>query len=216
MCIQLHATTTQLTYIGTHHQSPITLNYVIQENESTATISAIINAPDIQEDHISIIKKPQNTLQSLTQTTTNKIDNKYFNWTVKNNENLLTTSYHDTLTKKHHHSSTTFVNMPLSLQALLYKLQTTDLFPGKVIRTNLLVPWNSVYPIRLIVSEPETLTIRSTPIETYKIIFEIDLFFGGILPKSTIWVTKHTPHYLIKQIGFNKSYQLDFFMISDK
>ena len=31
ICVQLHATTTQLTYIGTHHQSPITLNYVIQK-----------------------------------------------------------------------------------------------------------------------------------------------------------------------------------------
>jgi hypothetical protein len=144
----------------------------------------------------------------MTQTTHNDIDGEYFTWTVEHTSPNYTIKFHNTRYNETFKGHIAIKRNPFTLQGLLYLIRHKDLNIHDKLKANLLIPWKTIIPIRLIVEDTETITLNTIPTETFKLRFEIDLFFGRALPKSYIWVSKQKPHILLKQTGLNKSYNL--------
>ena len=89
-------------------------------------------------------------------------------------------------------------------------IQNQDLSQSKELTAELLIPWKSVIPIKLIVMNEESIMVQNSMTPTYKINVEFNSIIGKLLPKQTLWVSKEQPHILIKQKGFNKNLYFGF------
>jgi len=167
----IHAKQTSLTYSGTHHNYPLTITHIVNESSVTANITAIINTTEIQESHTSIIDIKTQQLLSLSQKTVNNIDDEYFSWSAINSKNKLNITFNNDKLSNELNTSIDTMQNPMTLQGLLYLLQHKDLSIGQIIHANLLVPWKSTYPIRIIVKNNETISINNITYDTYKISF---------------------------------------------
>ena len=199
----LHATEIY-TYNGIHNDYPITITTTFETKNNQNIITAIVDTEKIQEKNTTILKN--NRLEMMTQTTHNEVDSEYFHWTVQTHGKQTSIAFENT--RYDEQFETSIQGSPISLQGLIYQLRNEPLNIDDVIKANIIVPWKTVLPIRFIVKEKHPFDIQGTPIPAIKISIEIDMVFGTLLPKSTLWVTEEKPHILLKQSGLNKTYTI--------
>jgi hypothetical protein len=203
----LYSNKSQITeYSGFHNKYPIHITYTFTDTKKQPIIKADIQTEKIKEHNITTLK--DNQLHTMTQTTHNEIDGEYFTWTVQHTSPNYTIEFHNTRYNETFKGHIPDKRRPFTLQGLLYLIRNKDLNINDKLKANLLIPWKTIIPIRLIVEDTETITLNTIPTDAIKLRFEIDLFFGHALPKSYIWVSKQKPHILLKQTGLNKSYNL--------
>lgn len=194
------------TYIGTHNNYPITVTYIFEEKKSERHIYSIIDTEKISEKNKTILKN--NTLVYMEQFSENDIDGEHFHWTIKKENKAYHITYKNTQYNEFFTTKLREYQNPMSLQALVYTLRHQNITIGNNVKANLITPWKTLLPIRFIVHEKTHLDLYNTTIPAYKINFEIDLFFGQFLPKSSLWITHKKPHVLLKQSGLNKEYTI--------
>ena len=84
------------------------------------------------------------------------------------------------------------------------KLNINDSF-----EVNLIVPWKTIIPLQIFITNKETINIGNKKVNALRASVELRSFIiGKVLPKSTIWITEEYPHTLVKQKNFNKYYEL--------
>jgi hypothetical protein len=204
LTMPIHASESTTSYRGTHNGHPIELIIKTENAQGKNIITSTINTPKIKETNITVLKN--NQLETMHQVTNNEVDDVYFNWNITQSKKGYTIDF-----KRNPYNEffTTDVSGPvLSLQGLIYAFQNENLVLNKVITANLIIPWKTILPIRFIVKKEDAITIQNKRIDTLKIDLEINHILGGLLPKTSIWVTQNKPHILVKQEGLNKSYEI--------
>jgi len=194
------------TYIGTHNNYPISVTYIFEEKGSESHISAIIDTEKITEKNNTVLK--DNALWRMEQHSENDVDGEHFLWTIQKDSAGYHVTYKNTQFNESFNTTLPIYRNPMTLQGLIYTLRYQEIAVGKTVKANLITPWKTILPIRFVVDKKTHLNLYNSRIPAYKIHFEIDLFFGQFLPKSSLWITEKKPHVLLKQSGLNKTYTI--------
>lgn len=194
------------TYIGTHNHYPISVTYIFEEKGSESHISAIIDTEKIFEKNNTVLRN--NALWRMEQHSKNDVDGEHFLWTIQKENEAYNVSYKNTQFNESFTAELPLHRNPMTLQGLVYTLRHQEIAVGHIVKANLITPWKTILPIRFVVDKKTTLNLYGLHIPAYKIHFEIDLFFGQFLPKSSLWITEKKPHVLLKQSGLNKTYAI--------
>ena len=191
-----------ITYTGTYKTNPVQVTYTFTDS----MVESVVEGKKIHEVNQTHIAN--NQLVSMIQTTHNDIDQEYFEWHIEP-ENA-----HYAITFKNHPFNETFKTtlekkqQPMTLQGLLYMIQSLHLTPSTQLKANLITPWKTLIPTRFLVTGEANITIQNKRIPAYIVSIQLDSILRHLLPKTTIWVSKKTPHRLLKQTGFNGDYVL--------
>lgn len=191
-----------LTYFGHYKDHPVTVTYIF----SPQSVQSTILGDDIQESNTTTLSNQQ--MMTFTQTTNNRIDDEFFSWDLERTSKGLRILF------KNHGFNESFQDIvsvkknPISLQGLLHNLQGLQLYVGYQQMVHLITPWKSIFPLTFTVESETTLTIKNRSIPAFKARIELDAFFKSLLPNTQIWISKESPHILLKQVGFNGNYEL--------
>ena len=193
-------------YNGVHNDHPITLTTTFETTNGVTNIRSIIESEKIAETNTTVVRNGR--MIEMTQETKNVIDSEYFDWHVISVDD----GYHVTFDDHRYDmqfEATISDKTPMSLQGLIYRVRNEQLVIGKEMTANIIIPWKTVVPVKFVVKSIDIIELKNHVIPCFKLQLKIDHFLGQLLPKSTLWVSKAPPHFLVRQTGMNGSYELE-------
>lgn len=192
-------------YTGVHNDHPITLTTTFETTNGITNVRSAIESEKITETNTTVVANGR--MIEMTQKTINDIDSEYFDWHVIAADE----GYHVTFDNHRYDmqfEATISGETPMSLQGLIYKVRHQPLAIGKEMTAHIIIPWKTVFPVKFVVKSIDMVEVNNRVIACFKLQLKMDHFLGQLLPKSTLWVSKTTPHFLVKQTGMNGSYEL--------
>ena len=192
---------------GENNNYPINLRFDVKKDNQSVNLNWKIKSDEFNEENSTTLKNER--LTYCFQKSENAVDNEYFEWSI-----TLQDKHYEIFFKNEKYNETFKAKIPASkktttLQGLLYVMQQRKLKVGDSFEANLLVPWKTIIPIKISITNQETIKIGNNKVKTLKANVELRSFIiGKVLPRSTIWVTEEYPHTLVKQKNFNKYYEL--------